>query len=171
MDKSKLALANLLAEVKLAEKQVEKAKAKLAPVEARIKQALIAGNRELAKKYALDLEEKKLELKRREQAVVLAKRNYAQGQEQASQQVSASTMRRMASTADAMSKMADSLGVLSSDDDMLRKLEEDAAVADARLDIALDEARANNPEIDLPAPGPAAPPPISTAEDILKEFE
>lgn len=173
MDPRKQALAQLLAEVKLSEKKVQKAKAKLPPLEARIKQALVAGKRELAKRYALEFEEQKLAVRRCEQQLALAKRQYEEGQRKALEQPSAKQLRSMQHMAKAMEGLADSLGVLDADQDMLRRLEEDAAHAEARLDIALEDATAKNPELALPAdPGPEeAAPPLSTAEDILKEFE
>lgn len=174
MDRNKLVLADLLAEVKLAEKKLEKSQGQLPAIEARIKQALVAGKRELAKKYALEYEERKLEVKRCEQGVALAKQEYERGKARALEGPSAKSLQRMAQTAQAMNAMADSLGVLSSDDDMLRKLDEKSAVAEARLDLAIDDAAAKHPELH-DASGPSSleppPPPLNTAEDILKEFE
>ena len=57
-------LADLLTEVKLAEKKLGRVQEKLPVGESRIKQALVAGKRELAKKYALEYEETKLQVKR-----------------------------------------------------------------------------------------------------------
>lgn len=175
MDKRhKMVLADLLAEVKLAEKKLGKVKAKLPVGESRIKQALVAGKRELAKKYALEFEEIKLQVKRAEQHLAICKKQYEAGKVKAQEAPTQKALGRMVQMSDAMNKMADSLDVANDAEDMVRKLEEDAAVADARLDIAVDSARMNNPEIDMPPPTSATPeplPPLNTAEDILKEFE
>jgi superfamily II RNA helicase len=174
MAKNLNALAGLLAEVKLGEKKLEKVKAKLPMGEARIKQALIAGKRELAKKYALAYEETKLEVTRAEQHLAICKKQYEQGKAKSAAMPSAASLRRTRDMSKAMNSMADSLNMATNDDDMLRKLEEGSAIAEARLDLAVDAAMENHPEIDMPV-GPStslpASPPISTAEDILKEFE
>lgn len=159
-------LAKLLGEVKFAEKKLEKEQQKLPALESRIKQALVAGNRDLAKKYALEFEEQKLAVQRAEQAVKIAKQQYEAGKGRATEVAGAE---RLSKLAQSMNKMADSLDVLNRDDDMLEKIEESVAYAEARLDVALDAARAEHPEIDLPPEPP--PPPANTAEDILKEFE
>ncbi len=168
-----LALADLLAEVKLAEKKFDKIKAKLPVGESRIKQALVAGKRELAQKYAFEFEESKLQVKRAEQHLALCKKQYEAGKVKAREAPTQKALGRMVQVTDAMNKMADSLNMADDAEDMVRKLEENAAVADARLEIAVDNARINNPEIDmtLDSVTPEPLPPVNTAEDILKEFE
>jgi len=161
-------LAKLLGEVKFAEKQVDKVKLKLAPAEARIKQALKAGNRELAKKYAFDYEEAKLELGRAEQKVLIAKKQYDQGKVQTRELEQAQAMGKLAKS---MEAMANSMDVLTQDDDMVRKIEEKVAYSEAKLDIALESAREHHPEIDEPIATHDLPSSEPTAEDILKEFE
>ena len=171
MRKNKMILADLLAEVKLAEKKLEKTKSTLPVAEARIKQALIAGNRELAKKYALSYEERKLEVKRAEQHLTICKKQFAQGKIQAQSATSAKSLRRTTELTKAMNIMTDALNMATDDDEMLQKLETDAAVAEARLDLATEAALEKQPEIDIAPPTGAAPPPTISAEDILKEFE
>lgn len=155
-------LVQLLGEVKFAEKQLEKLRERLPASEALIKKALLAGERERAKECALKYEELKAKVREGEQKVALAKRNYELGKQRSGELASAEAMAKLTAP---LGAMADSMNVLGAADDMLRKLEEDAALNEARLDMALEEQDAS--------PEPLPPPdlPGQSAEDILREFE
>ena len=170
------ALANLLAEVKLAEKRLAKAQEKLAPVADRIKAALRAGDRPAAEKLAMSYEQAKDEVTAAEDAVAQAKAAFEAGKKQSSAtQANIKTIRNAQALGNALGAINKSMDLTKDADDMARKLEEDAAMAEAKLDVLLDEAESKlPPELRGPSgPKPAAPPPPppSTAEDILKEFE
>lgn len=163
-------LAQLLGEVKLAEKRLQKAQDRVAPAEARIKAALRAGDRASAERYALDHQEVKLELERARKELELARAAHARGQEQAR---GLTSTRGLQEIARAQEGLVGALGALTDQDELVRKLDEEAAVADARLDVALDDADRLHPgALAGPAAGPTPPlPPLSTAEDILRELE
>ncbi len=162
--KSKEHLANILAEAKYLEKQVDKLRVKLEPLETTIKRALKSGNRELAMKYALQLEELKDEIKKGEAKVALARRQYESGKVKAKEfESTLSDAKTMGKLAENMQKIAGSMDVLTRDDDALRKVEEEIALTEARLEIAMEGADSLPLEPELP--------PANSAEDILKEFE
>jgi hypothetical protein len=168
--------ANLLAEVKLAEKKLAKAQEKLAPVADRIKAALRAGDRPAAEKLAMAYEQAKDEVAAAESAVAQAKTAFETGKKQASQvQASVKTIKNAQVLGGALGAINKSMDIAKDADDMMRKLEEDAAMAEAKLDVLLDEAESKLPPelrgAGPPKAKPAPPPPINTAEDILKEFE
>lgn len=168
--------ANLLAEVKLAEKKLAKAQEKLAPIADRIKAALRAGDRPAAEKLALAYEQAKDEVTSAESAVAHAKEGFEAGKKQAGQmQANVKTLKNAQVLGGALGAINKSMELAKDTDEMMRKLEEDAAMAEAKLDLLLDEADSKlPPELRGPgAPSKAAPPPppINTAEDILKEFE
>ena len=158
MSADKERLASLLAEVKLAERKVEKLQQQLTPQEEAIKSALRAGNRERAKELALRFEELKDEVSRAEAQVVRAKQAHALAKKQG-QELGRALERKELS--DALGAVADTLLAVNKDDDMLARLERENALQQARAEIALSDAGVELPE--------EAPP--SSPEDILKEFE
>lgn len=168
--------ANLLAEVKLAEKRLEKAKERFDPLAERIKAALRAGDRPAAEKMALAYEQAKDEVARAEKDVATAKEAFEAGKKRAAQaEVNARTLKNAQVLGGALGALNDAMNTASAAEDMLKKLEEDAAMADARLEVLLQDAEDKlPPELRGPS-GPAKaappPPPLNTAEDILKEFE
>ncbi len=173
----KMYVVQLLTEVKLSEKKLAKAKEKLEPLAGRIKQALTAGDRPTAEKLALSYEQAKDEVARAEKELEAAKSAHEQGKKAAA---GASANLRSARTnsalADALGKVNASLDTGKAGEDALRALEEESAMSDARLDMALEEAdRLGGPDVaGHPGPKRPAPPPPplpSGAEDILKEFE
>lgn len=155
-------LVQLLGEVKFAEKQLEKLRERLPASEARIKQALLAGNRELAKERALEYEELKLKVREGEQKVALARRDYELGKQRSGELASAEAMAKLTAP---LGTLADTASVLGGADDVLRKLEQEAALNEARLDMALEGQDAPLAAAEL------LPPPEQSAEDILREFE
>jgi hypothetical protein len=155
------AVANLLAEVKLAEKRLEKAQERLAPLPDRIKAALRAVDRPAAERLALAYEQAKADVASAEQDVARAKAAFATGKQRGAD------LSRAMKTAQQTNAINSSLAAFdkanqtaSSADDLLKKLEEETAMAEARLDIALG---------DLPAVD--EPPPRRSPEDLLKELE
>lgn len=170
------AVANLLAEVKLAEKKLAKAQEKLAPLTDRIKAALRAGDRPAAEKLALAYEQAKDEVAAAEAAVAQAKEAFEAGKKQSAQtKANIKTIQQAQALSKPLGAFHSAMDTTKDAEDMAKKLEEDAALAEAKLDLLLDEAEAKLPP-ELRGPGgakPAAPPPPprSTAEDILKEFE
>jgi phage shock protein A len=167
-------VANLLAEVKLAEKKLARAQEKLAPVADRIKAALRAGDRPAAEKLALHYEQAKDEVGAAESAVAQAKEAYEAGKKQAGQtKATIKAIQQAQALGTPLGAMNAAFDKAKDADDMAKKLEEEAALAEAKLDLLLDEAEAKlPPELrGTGAPKPPPPPPPNTAEDILKEFE
>ncbi|MDC3379421.1 hypothetical protein OAX78_03970 [Planctomycetota bacterium] len=163
-------LAELLAEVKLAEKKIQKLEGKIAPAAARIKAALRAGNREKALQFAETYEDLKQELTLAQKYLEAAKARHAQGKRQVSDAKSLKSVVAITKAQEGLVKAMDTLGGA---EDMLSKIEEEAAVSEAKLDIAIDDAEAKNPGVDFskPVSNAQAQSPISGAEDILAEFE
>jgi hypothetical protein len=169
----KMYVVELLTEVKLAEKRVAKVREKLEPLAGRIKQALTAGDRPTAEKLALSYEQAKDELARAERELEAAKAAHEQGKKAAAgASANLRSARTNAALADALGKVNGSLDTAKAGEDALRALEEESAISDARLDMALEEAdRLGGPDLGPKRPAAAPPPLPSTAEDILKEFE
>jgi phage shock protein A len=169
-------VANLLAEVKLAEKRLAKAQERLAPLADRIKAALRAGDRATAEKLAVTFEQAKDDVTRAEQDVATAKTTFEEGKKRGAQaERDQKTLRTAQALGGALGAVNKAMDTAKAADDMLAKLSEDTAMAEARLHVLLDDAESKLPPELRSAPGgkPAAPPPppVSTAEDILKEFE
>lgn len=155
------AVANLLAEVKLAERRLEKAQERLAPLPDRIKAALRAQDRPAAERLARAYEDAKAEVGKHEAEVRQAKDAYTSGKQRMGD------LTRAAKAAQGTNALLGSLqaferanATVNAAEEMLKKLEEEAAMADARLEVALG---------DLPVPD--EPPPPRSPEDILKELE
>jgi hypothetical protein len=158
-------VANLLAEVKLAEKRLAKAQEALAPVADRIRAALRAGDRPAAETLARAYEERKEDVARAEQAVAQAKEEFEAGKKRAAgAEQAARTLKHAQALGAALGGVNQAMQTAKAADDMLERLEQDTALSDARLEVLLQEAEGK-----LPPEAPAPPP--STAEDILKEFE
>jgi chromosome segregation ATPase len=155
------AVANLLAEVKLAERRLEKAQERLAPLPDRIKAALRAQDRAAAERLALAFEEAKADVARAEQDVAAAKASFTAGKQRGAD------LTRAVKAAQAnqallgpLEAMAKANKTASAGDEMLKRLEEEAAMSEARLEVALGDA----PPLD-------EPPPPRSPEDILRELE
>lgn len=156
--------ANLLAEVKLAEKRLEKARERCEPLADRIRAALRAGDRPAAERLALEYERAKDEVARAEKEVAAAKEAFEEGKRRAARaEESARALKNAQALGSALGAMNAAMDTVSAAEDMLKRLEEEAAVAEAKLDILLEEARDRLPPDDPPSP--------RAAEDILKEFE
>lgn len=169
-------VANLLAEVKLAEKRLAKAQERQAPLAERIKAALRAGDRAAAEKLAVAYEQAKDDVARAEQEVAAAKEAFEAGKKRGAQaERDLRTLRTAQALGGALGAVNAAMDTAKAADDMLSKLSEDTAMAEARLHVLLDDAESKLPPELRAAPGGApaapAPPPVSTAEDILKEFE
>lgn len=168
-------VANLLAEVKLAEKRLAKAQERLAPLAERIKSALRAGDRATAEKLAVGFEQAKDDVARAEQDVATARETFEAGKKRGAQaERDLRTLKTAQALGGALGAVNAAMDTARAADDMLSKLSEDTAMAEARLEVLLDDAESRLPPELRSAPGtPTAPPPppVSTAEDILKEFE
>lgn len=171
----KMHVVELLTEVKLSEKKVAKAKERLEPIAGRIKQALTAGDRPAAEKLALAYEQAKDEVARAEQQLAEAKAAHEAGKKAAAgASANLKAARTNSALAQALGNVNASFDTAKAGEEALRAIEEEAAIADARLDLALEEAdRRGGPSIaeGPKRPTPPPPPPPSAAEDILKEFE
>ncbi|MEZ6183420.1 MAG: hypothetical protein R3F62_00230 [Planctomycetota bacterium] len=156
-------LADLLAEVKLAQKKLDQLGERRGSTENSIRAALRAGDRAAAEKLALSLERLKDEQRRTEQQRAQAQQAYEQGKvklKDLKQNLkSAQASKR---TADALNAVLDGHQTLSAADDILRQIEQEVAISDARLEVAGQEAeRVAGPQID----------PKLLAESVLAEFE
>lgn len=158
MSTDKDRLAALLAEVKLAERKVEKLEQQRGPQEEAIKSALRAGKRERAKELALRFEELKDQIEAAQRQVVRAKQAHALAKKQGKELGRALERKELS---DALGAVADTLLTVGKDDDILAKLERENALQQARAEIALSDAGIEVEE----------EPPPSSPEDILKEFE
>lgn len=167
--------ASLLAEVKLAERRLEKARERFEPQAERIKLALRAGDRAAAEKLALVYEQAKDEVARAERDVAQARETFQAGKRRAAQaEHDAKRLRGAQALGGALGAMHAAMDTASAAEDMLRKLEEDAALAEAKVDVLLQDAEDRLPPELRDPDGPttsAPPPPLRTAEDILQEFE
>lgn len=123
-------------------------------METLIRDALRAGKRDVAKEHALRFEELKRQIEAAKQRVAAAKQAYEAGKRKTSELESAQQQAKLTAP---LAAMADQAGVLTAADDMLRKLEQEAALDEARIKLAMGELP---PEL-----------PSSSPEDILKEFE
>lgn len=164
----KARLAALLGEVKFAERQLEKAQAALAPREARVKQALLAGERERALEYAVALEEERQRVVQAERKVAVASQAFEQAKAQGRELREALGRKEILT---GLGAIAETFQAVGGADDILAQLERENALAEARADLALERAGPTLPsdpasllaEFEQPAPG--------SPEDILREFE
>ncbi|MBL4846909.1 MAG: hypothetical protein JKY65_15425 [Planctomycetes bacterium] len=176
---------HLLGEVKFAERQLEKARLLIPALEAKARQALVAGQRELALKYALQIEEKKQAVALGETKVVVCKQALAKAKERNHELKGALARRDLAQGLGQIAEIA-----LKSEaaDDMFEKIERETAINEAKAEMALEAAGeglepALSPLSDAEAilaelegslggaPAAEPEPPQTSAEEILKEFE
>ncbi len=152
-------LAQILTEVKLAERQLSKLEAQRAPMEESIKSALRASDRSRAEKLALKYEELKVQIQRIEKNIKDGRAQY-EGAKGKSKKIQSDvkSARTLNETTKALSGMAGSMEMLKEQDRMVQKLEEQAAISEARLEVAMDDAG----HVDVP---PLSP------EDILRQME
>jgi phage shock protein A len=176
-------LTNLLGEVKFAERQLEKTRLLLPALEAKARQALVAGKRDLALKYATQMEEQKDALKLAEQKVAVAKHALETAKRQGGELKEALKRKE---AADNMGKIAELVTKVGDADDMIAQVERETAINEAKVEMAMDAAELEAPltplsnaeailaELEREGAAPPAPvdeAPKSSAEDILKEFE
>jgi phage shock protein A len=152
-------LAQILTEVKLAERQLAKLQAQSAPMEESIKSALRAGDRPNAEKLALKYEQLKAQIGRIEKNVKDGRAQYDAARVKSKQiQSDVKSARGLNETTKALAGMAGSMEMLKEQDRMVQKLEEEAAMSEARLEVAMDDAG----HVDVPPQSP---------EDILRQME
>ncbi|MCA8924316.1 MAG: hypothetical protein KDD82_21075 [Planctomycetes bacterium] len=156
-------LANLLAEVKLADKKLAQLAERRGDTENSIRAALRASDRPAAEKLALALERIKDEQRRLENQRAQAQRAYEQGKVKIRDLKSNLKSAQAAKhTLDALNAVIGAHGTLSAADDILAQIEQEVATNEARLEIAAEEAESLiEPEID----------PKLLAESVLLEFE
>lgn len=160
--------ANLLAEVKLAERRLAGAQEKLGPVDDAIRAALRAGDRPAAERLAERRVELQREVERREADVRAAQDALDDGKRRLDGlERDLRTLRTAQALGGALEAFADAERTAGAADDMLRRLEEGAALDEARAELALGELEGAG---GAAAPAPP-PPPVSAAEDLLRELE
>lgn len=170
MSTPKEILANLLAEVKLAERKLDRDEAKKGELEAAIKSALRSGDRARAEKLALDYERAKDEVERRKALIAKARAEYEATKGKVKQLESdMKSVQRAKPLADAMEKMNQAFEVAGGAEDVLRKIEEEVAYSEAKLEIANQDAEAHARKAGVFDAEPA--PPTRSPDDILEEFE
>lgn len=176
-------LTNLLGEVKFAERQLEKTRLLLPALENKARQALLAGKRDLALKYATQMEEQKDALKLAEQKVAVAKHALETAKRQGGELKEALQRKELA---DNMGKIAELATKANDADDMLAQVERETAINEAKVEMAMEAVELEAPltplsnaeailaELEREGSAPASPvdePARPSAEDILKEFE
>lgn len=162
-------LAQLLGEAKLLEKKLEKAQEQRRVMEDRIRTALKAGDRPGAEKLALELEHVKDEEARLQKGIATARAQYEEAKGKVKQVTqSAKTAQSLAQTAKALDGLNKAMGLTKDTEDMVRKLEEEAAISEAKLEIAGEEAERHAHRAG--ADDAEAMKKLS-AEQLLKEFE
>jgi len=152
-------LAMMRAQVTLTEKDLKQLQTKEQELTTKIKASLQAGKRDLALNFATTLEEVRSELTTSKQRHEVASQAYEKAEK-----VKKTFLRQIEQKTDAakkalsgkrqaewQQKVADAMesfkvaGIDASHDEMVRKLEEDAAVAQGKLDVALNTL----PDIDI----------------------
>lgn len=162
-------LAQILGEAKLLEKKLEKATQQKKVVEDRIRTALKAGDRKTAEKFALELEQVKDEETRLQKGIATARAQYEEAKGKAKQvQQNVKSASTLAHTAKALEGLNKAMGLAKDTEDMVRKIAEEAAISEAKLEIAGEEAesharRAGAEDVEAVKK--------LTAEQILREFE
>lgn len=162
-------LARILGEAKLLEKKLEKEAERRKALEDRIRVALKAGDRPAAEKMALELERAKDGCARLEREIKSTRDQYEQAKQRVKQvghDVRAA--KTLGATAQALEGLNKAMGLAKDTEEMVRKLEEDAAVAEARLDIAGQNAEEHARRVE-PVDSEAMK--KLTAEQILRELE
>jgi len=169
-------LAMVRAQVTLTEKNVNSLKAKEQDLTNKIKAALQVGKRDVALNFATTLEEVRNELAIANKQNEMVQQAFAKAEKV--KQVFLSQIQQKTDTAkralsgkrqaEWQAKVADAMesfkvaGIDASHDEMVRKLEEDAAVAEGKLEVALG----NMPDIDIEKEAQAI-----QANETLRQFE
>ena len=158
------ALLHALTEIKHLERRWAKTSFERGQLEDQIKAALRGGDRDRALQRSLQLEDLKAKQHTLEHALQHAKRHHASLRAKV-QDLSAAQRRAalQGELARAFDQLTTSLETLSAADDVLADLDQQQALAQARLDVAADGAHPHTPD--------PTPPPPSTAEDLLAEIE
>lgn len=161
------------AQVKLAEKDLKKAQDKEAAIANRIRDALRSGNRPDAEKWAHALNEARQDLEFSKKKLEQCKALHAQAV--AADNKVLKNMKHIKSLEPmikAQNAMADAVNLLNGEaaiggaQDMIRKIEEDAALTEAKMDIALEDAGL---EAEISKQNQAAE--KIGAEDLLRQIE
>lgn len=160
----------LRAEVKIAEKELARAEEGEKAATSRVKAALRAGDREKAARLAIELDEARDKLgfakKKVEIARMLEKKGSAEAASQARELERAKALQPLIklqnSLASALNKARGGGGT----DDMIRKLEDDAALGEARFEMAMEDAGAAGARAELEAASKDL-----AAEELLRQME
>ena len=171
-------LAALAGQKNIADRELQKMKEQEGELVSKAKAALKAGRRDIAQSYVLELEKLKPQITEKERAVKTAAEGLAKAQDmkkvfmmekdkkiqEAQRALSAKRQ------ADWNEKVADTLanfqvgGVDQTHDEMIRKIEQQAATSEAKLQMALDSKQVGNIAIEEDAKK-------IQAEETLRQFE
>ena len=158
--------ANMLAEVKLQERKLAKLEETKGGVENAIRAALRANDRERAEKLALQLQQVKAEIAQKQGFVKDARVQFEQAKQKSKQlEAGMKSAKQLDATLKAMEGINKSMDTLGGAEDMLRQIEEQVAVSEAKFEIAMDDA-----EVHARKAGVDRAPEVS-AEALLAEFE
>lgn len=171
-------LAQVAGQKNLAERELKKISDQESDITAKIKAALKAGKRDVALTYAQELEQVRTNKTAQERQAKMFAENYEKAQKmrkaflaekerkikEAQAALSASRRAQYAEqVADAM-KSFQVAGIDATHDEMIRKIEERAAMSEAKLDMALDTHKADRMEIEAEAQK-------IQANEVLRQFE
>lgn len=171
-------IAMVRANVTLLEKENQKYKTSLADLTAKVKAAISANRDDLAAQYATRLQTEKTGMARNEQQLAAAKQAYEKAldvkkvfmREKEKKTQEAMNAIRDARRAKWQAKVADTMesfsptGIDSTHDEMVRKLEEQAAVNSARMEMALGSVDATSMKIEEDAEQ-------IQAQELVKQFK
>lgn len=165
----------LRTQVKLAEKKAKTAQDRETLISNKIRIALKAGDRPAAEKLALALNEAREDLAFANQQLSTCKNMEAKMGSQLDQVdrkvAQAKAMQPLIKAQDGLAKSLNKLtgdATVGGADDMIRKLEEQAALSEAKMEIAMDDAAMNAPMTSPELEKKAAE---LSAEDILRQME
>jgi phage shock protein A len=171
-------LAALAGQKNIAERELKKMKEQESDLVAKAKASLKAGRRDIAQSYVLELEKLKPQIVEKERAVKAAADGLVKAQDMkkvfmADKDKKIQEAQRALSAkrqADWNEKVADTLanfkvgGVDQTHEEMIRKIEQQAATSEAKLQMALDSKQVGNVQIEEEAKK-------IQAEETLRQFE
>lgn len=167
----------LRAEVKLARKKLDKLVTQKQAIENKVRSALTLGQRDAAEKFAIhlneikqDCQEAELRLQQCEHMERVGRRdlaNFKQDMKRAQQLgILSQANKGLANALDKISEHGEGRVT----DEMTRRIHEKAALGEARLDLAMEDAASKNPELSM-SPEVKAQSEAMEAEDILRQIE
>lgn len=165
--------AELRAQVKIAEKKVRAAKERETLIANKIRVALKAGMRSEAEKFAMKLNEARDDLAFAEQQLKVAQGMESKGRAQVDKiDKDLKRVKAMEALSKAQEGLADIVSKVTGQDknmrtdDMIRKIEEQNALQEARMDIAMEDAKYKGQLAEFEEASRKL-----TAEDIVQQME